>query len=79
MRTAPIFIVTPCRASSSKANCSAASKVEYFYKAADGEIACIRDLKFRCPKGVKTTKQDTEQLKKYRRILGKAAEIIQPR
>jgi hypothetical protein len=52
---------------------------DVLYKGADGEIACIRDLKFRCPKGVKTTKQDTEQLKKYRRILGKAAEIIQPR
>lgn len=52
---------------------------DVIYSKADGSIAAVRDLKFRCPKGVKETKQDTAQMKKYKRILGIDPKIIQPR
>ena len=52
---------------------------DILYKGAEGEISCIRDLKFRCPKGQKEHQKETEQLQKYKRILKAPAKIIQPR
>jgi uncharacterized Zn-binding protein involved in type VI secretion len=52
---------------------------DVLYKGTEGEISCIRDLKFRCPKGQKQHKKETEQMERYSRILKAPSKIIQPR
>ena len=51
---------------------------DVIYRSADDAIVAIRELKFRCPKGVKETHEDKVQIKEYTRRLKAPAKIVQP-
>lgn len=61
------------------ANWKGSIRPDVIYLQIDGQLAAIRDLKFRCPKGVKITPQDKRQMDRYEEILGLRPKIMQPR